>query len=352
MHSTPNSEQSDPRQIDPSVISLAPGDERLASDEQTVREALARVHERPSNADPDAPSVALDPQVTSFRPNAVSGSSGLQTVARGIFGVFLVGCVGAGAFAWQSSYGHTARLIVAELAPQLIPSSLLPGGKSESEAQPSAATAQAASAEAAAQPVADAADANPPQPATEQQPAAEAQPAPPPAAAQAAVQDAATAAASSSPPDQAQLLQTMARDLAAAQKRIAELETSQQQLVRENAATSAQLKAAQEQVAHLAAKPTEPKVSEAKPAAPGASNAKLYAQALRPKPPAAPRRPVTTYPRPVAAAQPGLPRPLAPPPQASAEALPPAPLPAQIVQPSPDQVQMSSAPRPPMPVPQ
>jgi chemotaxis protein histidine kinase CheA len=301
MHSTPNSEQSDPRQIDPSVISLAPGDERLASDEQTVREALARVHERPSNADPDAPSVALDPQVTSFRPNAVSGSSGLQTVARGIFGVFLVGCVGAGAFAWQSSYGHTARLIVAELAPQLIPSSLLPGGKSESEAQPSAATAQAASAEAAAQPVADAADANPPQPATEQQPAAEAQPTPPPAAAQAAVQDAATAAASSSPPDQAQLLQTMARDLAAAQKRIAELETSQQQLVRENAATSAQLKAAQEQVAHLAAKPTEP---------------------------------------------------LAPPPQASAEALPPAPLPAQIVQPSPDQVQMSSAPRPPMPVPQ
>ncbi len=221
MHSTPNSEQ-----VDPSVISLAPGDERLVNDEQTVREALARVHERPSNAPPDTASISLDPQVTSFRPNATGGSSGIRTAIRGIFGAFLVGLIGSGAFAWQSSYGHAARQIVAELAPQLIPSSLLPGSKSEPEAQPGSATAQAATADAA-QPATDASDANASQPAAapQQQPAIPAQTASP-AAAQAAVQDAATAAASSSPPDQGQLLQTMARDLAAARQKIAELETS------------------------------------------------------------------------------------------------------------------------------
>jgi hypothetical protein len=347
MNSTPNSEQADP-----SVISLAPGDERVVSDEQSVRDALARLHERPSNVAPDAATVSLDPQVTSFRPNAVAGSSGLRTAVRGIFGVILVGCIGAMAFAWQSSYGHTARLIVAELAPQLIPSSLLPGNKSGPEAQSGSATVQAAAADAAAQPAGDAPDTNASQPAAaQQQPAASAQ-STSPAAAQAAVQDAATSAASSSPPDQAQLLQTMTRDLAAAQQRIAELETSQQQLARDNAATTAQLKAAQEQVARLQAKSPEPKVSESKPAAePRATDTKLYAQALRPKPPAAPRRPVTTYARPAAATMPP-PRSIAPPPSAAAQPLAPAPLPAPIVQPSPDQVQMTSAPRPPMPIPQ
>jgi hypothetical protein len=349
MHSTPNSEQ-----VDPSVISLAPDDERLVSDEQTVREALARVHERPSNAAPDTASISLDPEVTSFRPNATGGSSGIRTAIRGIFGAFLVGLIGSGAFAWQSSYGHAARQIVAELAPQLIPSSLLAGSKSEPEAQPSSATAQAATADAA-QPAADASDANAAQPAAaQQQPAIPAQTASP-AAAQAAVQDAATATASSSPPDQSQLLQTMARDLAAARQKIADLETSQQQLARDNAATAAQLKTAQDQVARLLAKSPEPKISEAKPPEPAPSGTKVYAQALRPKPPAAPRRPVANpaYAHPVAAAMPaGMPRPLAPPPQAAAQPLAPAPLPAPIVQPSEDQLQMTSAPRPPMPVPQ
>jgi hypothetical protein len=344
MHSTPNSEQ-----VDPSVISLAPGDERLVNDEQTVREALARVHERPSNASPDTASISLDPQVTSFRPNATGGSSGIKTAIRGIFGAFLVGLIGSGAFAWQSSYGHAARQIVAELAPQLIPSSLLTGTKSEPEAQSGSAPVQAATADAA-QPAGDASDANAPQPAAAQQPAIPAQTASP-----AAVQDAATATASSSPPDQSQLLQTMARDLAAARQKIADLETSQQQLARDNAATAAQLKTAQDQVARLLAKSPEPKISEAKPPEPTPSGTKLYAQALRPKPPAAPRRPVANpaYAHPVAAAMPaGMPRPLAPPPQAAVQPLAPAPLPAPIVQPSEDQVQMTSAPRPPMPVPQ
>jgi hypothetical protein len=345
MHSTPNSEQ-----IDPSVISIAPGDERVVSDEQTIRDALARVHERPSNAAPEAAAISLDPQVTSFRPNAVAGSSGLRAAIRGIFGVFLVGCISAGAFAWQSSYGRTARLIVAELAPQLIPNSLLPGSKAESESQSGSTPAQAAAADSAAQP---AADANPPQPAdAQQQPATvPVQPASAsPAAAQAAVQDA--AAPPSAPQDQAQLLQTMTRDLAAAQQKIAELQASQQQLARDNAAATAQLKAAQDQVARLTAKSPEPKISETRPAAPGASGTKLYAQALRPKPPAVPHRPVTTYARPVTATLPPPPRSIAPPLQAAAQPLAPAPLPDPIVQPSADSVQMSSAPRPPMPVPQ
>ena len=344
MNSTPNSEQTNP-----SVISIAPG-EKLVSDEQALREELARLNERRSVV-PDVGTLSLDPQATSFRPNAVGGSSGImRTALRGLVGALLVGCISAAAFAWQSSYGHTVRSIVAELAPQLIPSSLLPGGRAEPEAPSGSATVQAAAADAA-QPAADtAADANAQQAAeAHQQPTA---PAPaqttPPAAAQAAVQDAATAAASSSPPDQAQLLQTMARDLAAAQQKIAELEASQQQLARDNAATAAQLKSAQDQVAHLLAKP-EPKVSEARPPEPGPSNAKVYAQALKPKPPAAPRRPVvTTYARPVAAT---MPRPLAPP-QTAAQPLAPAPLPAPIVQPPEDAVQMTSAPRPPMPVPQ
>jgi hypothetical protein len=344
MHSTPNSEQNDP-----SVISIAPG-EKLVSDEQALREELARLNERRSVV-PDAGGLSLDPQVTSFRPNAVGRSSGIiKTAVRGLVGAVLLGCVSAAAFAWQSSYGHNVRSIVAELAPQLIPSSLLPGGKAEPETPSGPATAQAAAADPAP-PAADAANANAqqPEPALQQQAAAPVQAASP-AAAQAAGQDAATAAASSSPPDQAQLLQTMARDLTAAQQKIADLEASQQQLARDNAATAAQLKAAQDQVAHLLAKP-EPKVSEAKPE-PGVSGTKLYAQPLRPKPPAAPRRPVAaTYARPVTAA---MPRPLAPPlpPQAAAQPPAPAPLPAPIVQPSDDTVQMTSAPRPPMPVPQ
>jgi len=336
MNSTPNSEQ-----VDPSVISLAPGDERVVNDERTLRAELARVHERLSDVAQEAGTISLDPEVATFRPNATGGSTVGRAAVRGITGIFMIACIGGAAFAWQSSYGQTARAIVAELAPQLIPGSTTSASKSESRMQAVADPVQTASADATAPATAD--ETAPQSTAAQQQLAPPAQQATAPAQGSTAQETTATAA-TSSPPDEQRLQQ----ELTVAQQKIAELETSKQQLVRDNAAITAQLKAAQEQVARLTPKPPEPKVSETKPADPRA----LYAQALRPKPPAAPRRPVTTYARPVAATQPAMPRPLAPPPQAAAQPLAPAPLPAPIIQPSPDQVQMTSAPRPPMPVPQ
>ena len=58
-------------------------------------------------------------------------------------------------------------------------------------------------------------------------------------------------------PELAQLLQTMARDLANVQQGIEQLKTSQEEMVRENARTAEQLKASQEQMAQLIAKMSE-----------------------------------------------------------------------------------------------
>jgi hypothetical protein len=314
MHSTPNFEQADPRPV------LGPQhDDKLTSDEQIVREELARASERLSSHGAGAESLgpSLDPEITAFRAAGVNNIRGGLSLngpaARGIIGVLLVACIVAAAFIWQSSYGYAARLIIAEWTPALISGSSA-ADKSDAPPQPD----------------------NPP---TVQTTATDATAPQPAASAQTATRDVASPAASA-PPEQSQLLQTMAHDLADAQQKIAELKTSQEQLARDNAATAEQLKAAQQQIARLTA------------------TTKLSEQNPRPKPAAPPRRPIAaamTAPvhQPVSTVPPP-PHAIAPPMQASAQpqasAYPPAP--AAQPQPQDDPTQLSSAPRPPMPVPQ
>jgi hypothetical protein len=100
--------------------------------------------------------------------------------------LLLAASVGGAAFAWQSSYGDTAKLIIARWALQRVSPARL---------------------------------------------------------AQTTPQDVAPTAAAM-PPELAQRLQTMARDLANLEQGIEQLKTSQEQMVHENAAVTEQLKAA------------------------------------------------------------------------------------------------------------
>jgi uncharacterized membrane protein YccC len=119
-------------------------------------------------------------------------------------------------------------------------------------------------------------------------------------------------------PELAQLLQTMARDLANAQQGIEQLKASQEQAARENARAIEELKAGQEQMTRLMAKATEKaseKVSEPKVSEPKASgpNPRLRtATPAPPKPVAAPARKPPTHPSPQARAVPRPPTQLQP----------------------------------------
>jgi len=309
---TPNFEQADPRPV------LGPQqNERLANDEQTVREELARASGRLSSAahgsGPDSLGPALDPGVTAFRAASVNdiGRGGFSLngpAARGLIGALLVACITAAAFIWQSSYGYAARSIIAQWTPALISGSSQVADKSDAPAQPdNSPTVQTTDTDAAAS-----------------QPAA---------SAQTATQDAAPV---TSAPEQSQLLQTMAHDLADAQQKIAELKTGQEQLARDNAATAEQLKAAQQQIARLT------------------GTAKLSEPNPRPKPVAPPRRPIAAVTAPVHQPVSTVPPPqaIAPPMQASAQPQATAYPPVAAAQPQGEPTQLSSAPRPPMPVPQ
>jgi hypothetical protein len=107
-------------------------------------------------------------------------------------------------------------------------------------------------------------------------------------------------------------------------------------MARDNAATTEQLKAAQQQIARLTA------------------TAKLPEQNPRPKPVAPPRRPIAmTAPvhQPVSTVPPP-PHTITPPPQASAQPQASAYPQVTAAQPQGEPTQLPSAPRPPMPVPQ
>ena len=123
---------------------------------------------------------------------------------RGLLGLALAACIGAAAFASQSSYGEAARLTLAQWAPNLISTSPLWLAKPANSAQPGSSTVQLA--------------------------AAEATPVQATASAQATAQDVAPTSAPLSS-ELTQLLQTMARDIAAVEQGIEQLKASQQQLV-------------------------------------------------------------------------------------------------------------------------
>ena len=138
---------------------------------------------------------------------------------RGLIGLLLAACIFAAAFASQSSYGGVAKQIIAQWAPRLGLTSLLPPNKPELAAQPSPSSSQMVAAE--------------PMPRTP--------------SAQTAPQELGPTAPLS--PELAQRLQTMASDLSNAEHEIEQLKTRQEQMARDNASALEQLKASQEQMA-------------------------------------------------------------------------------------------------------
>lgn len=248
----------------PDAVLAARADERLShAYEQIARadEQLARVTEHLSKMEHDAvryPAAVGGPRPSRDRP-----------VLRGLLGLVLAGCIGAAAFASQSSYGEAVRLTIAQWAPNLVSTS------SQWLARPANSAPSPASVQLAA------VDAIPAQPAS---PAQDAAPAPAPMS-----------------PELTQMLQAMARDIAALQQGIEQLKANQERMAADNTRAIEQLKVSQEQVAHLIAKPLPPD-PRAKTAAP------------------APKPVATAAPKPVATAA-AAPKPApARPPQAQARA--------------------------------
>jgi hypothetical protein len=137
---------------------------------------------------------------------------------RGLAGLLIAACILVAAFVSQSSYGEAARPVIARWAPQLLSASLSPTRAGAPSVQLAAAG-----------------------------------PAP---LAQTVSQDAAPAAAPA-PPDPAQSLQTLVRDLANVQQEVEQLKASQQQMASDNARAIEEIKASQEQAARDNAKVAE-----------------------------------------------------------------------------------------------
>lgn len=206
---------------------------------------------------------------------------------------FLFAIAGAmGTAAWQH-YGHRVKQIVTEYVPQAEAlTSLLPGKAAPASDQASPPVAQAAAAD---QPP-DAGPAVAPQNVAGAAPAAVAAPV--------------AAAPAAAAPDQTQLLQSMARDLASMGQQIEQLKTSIDQL-----------KASQDQLSQRVARTTETRAVEPRPVAPR-PRAAITPQAVPHAAVAPPpiRRPAQAYippPPPSASAAP-LPAPVAVAPQAAA----------------------------------
>jgi hypothetical protein len=246
----------DLKQTDPRHVLTARADEELAhAYDQITRagEEIARAEQQLSKLEH-----AQRRAVPGKRPS-LGGPA-----VRGFIGVMLAACIGVAAFIWQSPYGGAARQIVATWAPQLVATRSLLLENPGLPARPSPAGVQVA-----------AADTAPPQPAAPAQTAPE--------------QVAPTAALS---PDSMQLLQSMARDIAALGQGIEQLKASQQQMARDHVNAVDLLRASQEQMARVMAKAVEPNPRAGVPAAP-------------PRPTAtATRKPAPTLPSPQATARP------------------------------------------------
>jgi hypothetical protein len=303
MHSTPNSQQrDDPHDIlvvAPDVARVVPAEDQIS---ELLHEAAARHRSDsrlPAGADfPAGPMVR--PVDTAFRPAAVNeglvpGQRGsmVRRAVRACIALLLAGCIGVAAVAWRS-YGDTAIKQVAKLTTQLALISWLPE-KPGFAAQPAAPAVQADT---------DAANAAPAEPAAPAQSAAEAVPS--------------TAATP--------LLQSMTRDIASLGQEVEQLKASIEQL-----------RASQQQISRDAAKASEVKASE--------QNLRARISALPPRPAATrARKPLPSYPPQQALTAPVLPEAAAPYVTRQPEPQPQAPV-QSLTDP-----ELSSVPRPPMPV--
>ncbi len=326
MHSTLNPKPTDPHadphddvlvaRIEEEFSSLAPDAVRLPPDPQT-------------QIAPDfSGGPAIPPVDTTFRATAVNNAGQRPSIGRratrAVAAFLVAGCIGIAAIVSQS-YGNVAKQMVGRWLPKFVMTASQPL-ENTGLAEPSSPPAVQANAAPAA----------PPQPA---------------APARTAPESVAPAASA----DSAQLLQAMARDLASARQEIDQLKASQQQMSRDIArvseARSSDIKSSD--IKSSEAKPSDIRSSQAKASEP---SQRPRISALPPKPAAAPvRRPTPSYPPPQAAA---VPQPL-PPPAAAAPYAPrqpdyvprqPEPPPQATAYPPQADPELSSVPRPPMPL--
>jgi hypothetical protein len=295
MHSTPNPKQTDPRDI----VLVAPEDKELSN---LAHEAMRYSSDPQTRMGSDfSAGPPIPPVDTTFRPAAVNNvevPSDRPSIGRRAVRAFIrflwVACIGGAGVAWQF-YGDAAKRSIASWAPQLVLTLSRPLENPGPPEQPSPPTVPAADANAA-----------PPQPAAPGQTAPE------------AVAPAAAASAES-----AQLLPPIARDLASVGQEVEQLKASIEHL-----------KASQRQMSRDIARVSEqnlrPKVS-ALPPRPAA------ARAHKPIAPYPPPQPTSAATLPQAAAPYYAPRQPEPQPQAAA-------------QPTQAEPELSSVPRPPMPV--
>jgi len=191
---------------------------KLAREDKQPCKLPHDVAHQPSDDPQIIPVDAFRPTLPGDRPPLFAGRA-----VRAITGVLLVACIGGAAIAWQS-YGDAGKGMIVGL--QFAPSSLLPPKEPKLPAQPSPPTVQA-----------DAAKAAPPEPAP---------------LARTALEEVAPKTAAL-PPELAELLQKMVRDIAAMGKGIEQLKANQDQMVRDNAKIAEQLKASQEQMVGVVA---------------------------------------------------------------------------------------------------
>jgi hypothetical protein len=256
-----------PKQTDSRHVMVARADEELAHAHEQIKRAheeIGRTEEQLSELQHDVarqPSDHPQGRMNTFRPAVPSNPPSLgRRAVRAFISLALLGCIGVAAMAWQSpSSGDAAKQMIARWAPQLVPTLLLTLESPGLPAQRAPLAVRASAASAA-----------PPQPAP---------------MAQIAPQGVVPPASALSP-DSAQLLQSMARDLATVGQRIEQLKASIDQL-----------KAGQQQMSREIAKPFESKASE--------QNLRPKTSAPPPRPTAAStRKPVATLPSPQATAQP------------------------------------------------
>jgi hypothetical protein len=287
MNSTPT-----PKAIEPHNALIARADEQLAHAYEQIAgadEELARLSEQLAKIERDAarpPSAGPGPQLPPGRPalralvgqlerdaarqpSAGPGSQSPRRRAalRALVGLPLAACIVVAALVLQSSYGGGAKPVVVRSAPQLVSTPSSPPENARLPAQPAPSIVQAAAAEAA-----------PPQAAR---------------AAQTAPQNAAPTATAALP-DHAQLLETMARDLANVQRNIEQLKASQQQIANDNSKAIEELRASQEEMKRVLARVSEQNPPKTSP--------------LSTQPTPTLRRPERTLRSPYARARPRIPR--------------------------------------------
>ena len=316
MHSTltakPSDDPHDVVVVAPDAIRVAPSDDEISDLLQQAARHRSDTQTRAAASDFAAGAMVPEVDTTSFRAASVNDvpapgehRSMARRALRGFIALLLAASFGAAAIAWKG-YGDVAIRQIAKLTTQIVLVSSLTSEKPALAVQPEPAAVPA-----------DAANTVSPQPAPAAQTAAEA---------------AAPAAAAPSA-DQAQLLQSMTRDLASVRQEVEQLK-----------AGIAELKASQPQVSREVAKASEVKASE--------PNLRPRISAAPPRPAAArARKPMPPYPQPQALA--------APVPSTAASYVPPttAPyIPRQAEQQPPatgetlTDPELTLVPRPPMPL--